>query len=150
MIRYTQKKAKKAKRRLVDSDEDSGEDEDDSYSTVKCGLLSIVRPPFRDILISDIEAKPIESTKICVLGSLLLLYKIQSAYDTGHRAFFEQDGATVIKDCFHGVLIQNVHSAKMSPEFRHIFENLPDRRTNWPYIAQTGQTTIISATLRRI
>lgn len=113
----------------------SNENDEDKYTTVKCGLRSIIRPKYRHLIINSIEEKSILSTKICALGSLLLLYKVQNAYDNGrlHREFFTQDGQIVIKECFDAVLVQNINGMKMVQEFREFVENLDaQHHFEWP------------------
>lgn len=126
----------------VVADNDDEEEEKNKYTTVKSGLRKLVRPKYREMIIRNIEAKSIMSTKICALASLLYLYKVESAYDSGRlygREFFEQDGQIVIKECFEAVLVQNVYGPKMVREFREFVENLDERyQFQWPNNVQFG------------
>lgn len=126
----------------VGDDDDEEEEEKNKYTSVKCGLRKLVRPQYREMIIQNIEAKSIMSTKICALASLLYLYKVQSAYDSGRlygREFFEQDGQIVIKECFEAVLVQNVNGPKMVRVFRQFVENLDERYPfEWPNNVQFG------------
>lgn len=77
--------------------------------TIKCALRTIVRRPFQNIITNYISDKSIESSKICILGSLLFLEKVQRAFETNHFEFFNGDGEGIIKDCFYGILGKNIN-----------------------------------------
>lgn len=102
-------------------------------TTVKCGLKSVLRPRFKHIIAPAISDRSIMATKITALGSLLFLFKAETAFENADVSFFGRNGHDVIKECFNGVLIQNVATTKMAPEFREYVENLPQQyQYEWP------------------
>lgn len=115
---------------------DAGENDDQvnkAITTTKCGLNKILRPAYRNQLKAAINQRSLMATRICALGSLLFLYKAQSAFDSHHNAFFDQFGFDVIKNCFYGVLIEYANSTAMPAGFRQFVEQLhPQYRFDWP------------------
>lgn len=109
-------------RKRVAPNDDGDDDEEDkdkqAHTTVKTQLKNIIKSDFREILTQSITEKSIISTKICLVASLYFLCKIEKAYEAQNYEFFEQDGREFIRQCFMGVLIQNVR--KMDPDFRRI------------------------------
>lgn len=109
------------------------EEEDENITTVKTGLRNVLKPKFRNVFIKAIEEKSIEATKLCALGSLLFLYKVQEAYDTKHIDFFRENGEHVIRDCFLGVLPKNFVKRNTPAEFRKMIDNLEEQyKIVWP------------------
>jgi len=142
---YKSFKRKKAKKLNIEgaqnAEESEDDDEEDRYTTRKCPLASILRPKYKHILTNQITENSISATKICGLGSLLFLEQVQSAYDAGNQAFFNQDGQLVIKNCFHAVLRQNTRMRhQMSAEFVHFVENV-DEQFEWPNNRNFGNGT---------
>lgn len=128
-------KRKNEPKKTNDGQNGSDDEEDEiKYSTVKCTLKKVLRPAYRDIITQSITEKSLMSTNICALASLLFLYKVECAYDNGNLEFFEQNGEIVIKECFEGVLQQNINNnTKMAPEFRQFVENMDQRYVfQWP------------------
>lgn len=114
-------------------------------TTVKCGLASVLRPRYKDIIAQAITDRSLMATKITAIGSLLFLFKVETAFDSTDIAFFGQEGHKVIKECFQGVLMDNVATTKMAPEFRQYVENLPHQyRYEWPNNNGFGEYTCIS------
>lgn len=134
--RSKRRKASKPKPTVVVDDE---EEEDTNMMTVKTGLKNILRPRFRNVLTKAISEKSIEATKLCSLASLLFLNKVQNAYDSNHEAFFRQNGENVIRDCFYAVLPKNLHTDKMTHEFREIAQRLDEQhQISWPNTEHFG------------
>lgn len=123
-------KIKKKKKQNSNGDDDN----DEGIVAIKCTLNSILRKEYRDLMISAITERSLTATKICALGSLLFLTKVQRAFEENHNAFFEQnDGEDKIRKCFQAVLQHNIRSSMMDPEFRQFVSNLPEEyRFDWP------------------
>lgn len=55
---------------------DNPAEADSNYSSVKCALGSIIKEPFRQLLIEIISKLSITATKIAYLASLLFLFVV--------------------------------------------------------------------------
>lgn len=116
-----------------DKNEKDEDEEESNIRTVKTQLKPIIRKDYREAITAVIVDRSIQATKICALGSLLFLNKVQHAFDNNHIEFLEQNCETVIRECFYGVLHKNIYTTKMMPEFRQISNRLDEQhRVYWP------------------
>lgn len=125
-----------------DDDDEEDDDEEEGKTTVKTQLRKIIRPQYRQTIIPAVIHNSIEATRICALGSLLFLWKVQAAFDDSHFDFFNQDGEKVIRECFFAVLQKNIRSDKMNAEFRAFALSLSgEQRIAWPKNTHFGNGT---------
>lgn len=105
---------RKKKENGDDSTADGDDNDDNRIVTIKCLLNSILRDDSRELFIKSMEIKSLNATKMCVLGSLLFLYKVQYSFEVGmgDDDFFDGDGEKAINSCFLGVLEQNIEKEK--------------------------------------
>lgn len=79
------------------------------------------------------EVKSKISAKISLLTSLLFLDKAKIAQFFNDEAFFQQDGAELVRKCFYAVFGKNKEKEDMVPDIRYLTENLDgDNRFSWP------------------
>lgn len=133
--RSKRKKTKSTVAVNVDGGQAEEEEENSKIITVKTSLKNILKPKYRNTIIEGIAAKSIEATKLCALGSLLVLYKVQKAYDTNHIDFFRQNGEDVIRDCFLGLIPKNFAERKTPIEFQTMIQ---EEGINWPNTRHFG------------
>lgn len=111
---------------------------DDRIVFVKCSLITILRKDYVDNIQAYISNASLQSSKICVLASLLFLHKVQSAFDNKNMddkmRFFADGDDRTIKNCFYGVLSNYIAKNEfMDPEFRTLAENIDDEHQfTWP------------------
>lgn len=92
---------------------------------IKCKLATIVRRNVRNLVIPLIAEKSVLATKICALGSLLFLNKVQAAFDSGIETdFFGQKGVDVIRSCFLSVTYNKKNKLTVPAELRSATRNL--------------------------
>lgn len=101
-------------------------------TTIKRGLNKLLRPRFNEEFVFWNENYAIIATRITVLASMMTLFYINKAMDAdGEFAdnFFDLDGKTFFKDCFHNVLAENTRT--LPREFQNIVREVAPRM-KWP------------------
>lgn len=91
-------------------------------SVIKLAFNSIVREEYAEILTVKFKEYARNGTMIMHLGSLLMLFKVNDAFDRDNWDFFNTlNGTTVIRDSFNCVTSDNLrnrkHTAQMPTEF---------------------------------
>lgn len=87
---------------------------------VKLSFRSILRVEYRDEFVAHVNLWCHEATTISVLGSLLFLFKTNTAFDNGDHNYFHGNGKTIIRECFKSVLRENTHTLPFA--FRQMVE----------------------------
>lgn len=84
-------------------------DDKSEYTTIKRTLDSILNnSENKEKIIDAITDRSIRATKICVLSSLLILYKINSESDNNNIRFFTTENIqSVVHDSFYSVLYEH-------------------------------------------
>lgn len=121
-----------------DADEEEEEEEDDGIRTKKLAFRSILLPHVEDQMIQIFFNRSLVMTKIASLASLLLLFKINTAFDEENLEFFdknEEQSKNVIIKCFNAVLEVNINTEMMPVAFRMDVERyckVNGRDFEWP------------------
>lgn len=103
-------------------------------SDIKLSLNGIVQPNLEFDLTSIFFEKSLNATKIQVLASLLMLFKVNVAVDNNNVEFFTQNVTEVVRDNFNSVTADNIedpNTAQMPFEF-HAMMNRLSPEFIWP------------------
>lgn len=128
-----QKKVPMKKHTIVKKkkNDDSGTIE---ISDIKLSLNAIIQPNLELYIRSIFFDKTLNATKIQVLASLLMLFKVNEAVDNDNLEFFTGNGTAEIRDNFNSVTsdnIGNLNTAQMPAEF-HAMINQWSVGFSWP------------------
>lgn len=97
------------------------EEEKKNHIAIKSSLNAILRPEHANEVRRILFDRSVEMTKISSLASLLVLYKVNTAYDRGHANFFlAPDGKNRIYECFDAVTQE--HIDKLPQRFKNTME----------------------------
>lgn len=107
---------------------------------IKCKLKTIVRRPFWHLVKGWMDEKSRSATKICALGSLLFLNRVQAVFDNRlnngiDSDFFGEDGEQIIRSCFYSVTYNKRKPLVIPEEFRAMTGGLEGDDYNpieWP------------------
>lgn len=125
------KEKEKKPNKCDDADEKEEEVDELKIRTIKTQLKNILRPDNRNVLIQAISAKSIIATEVCCLASLLLLYRVEKAFEDRYNEFFQQNGDDIIRSCFYDVCQTNGSKRinKLDDEFRALAS---EHQIEWP------------------
>lgn len=114
------------------------DEEDSDFISIKMTLNSILKPQFAEEAKSFFFKRSHTMTEVASLASMLLLHKVNGAFNARADDFFDQNGTHVIMDCFRAVLQTHVDDPNYMPvEFRQTMEQ-HNPNFNWPRQAILG------------
>lgn len=111
----------KKKKKKTDDEESKGKVD---ISVVKLALNSLVREEYMDVVTDKFKEYAQNGTEIMHLASLLMIYKVNDAFDRRELDFFNSIGTHVIVDSFRCVTSDNLsnreNTAQMPAEFEEM------------------------------
>lgn len=106
-------------------------------SAIKLAFNTIVRPEFSELITDKFHWYSTNATMIKILGSLVMLYRVNDAVDTDDLDFFVRgNGTHVIRDCFNCVCQVNIANRENYPQMPEEFEDMAMRHAGLQSIDQ--------------
>lgn len=122
-------------------------------SALKMALNTIIHPDKAALLTEIFYSKSLNATKIMSMGSLLMLHRVNTAFDEGDTEFFRKKNGRngkedVIADCFRSVCLDNIDNsvtAQMPKEFHDMVKKFSPNY-EWPtrYLMTRAFDTFVS------
>ncbi|XP_031622452.1 uncharacterized protein LOC116340225 [Contarinia nasturtii] len=121
-------------RKKAKQEEKKKKEENVEKRTRKVPANSIFRDEYADYLVGHFYGECLKVSKISYLASLLLLYKVNEAFDNDdHDYFITTNGKKEIRKIFTAVArIDGEFTNQMPDEFKEMVEELTNNEFEWP------------------